>query len=305
MSYYEPAMATNRTVGGMGYFFSAENFLSVFRPTFSFCGTYSCGAFGSGWTSTRDEYGFPFYGSVSHHNTNVSIDGSFGVYTANPNESTYRGVWLWRSVGPGVVAYNDSGTVLSPNGGTAVANVLANDWINGVGETVSSVSITQISSSHPNVTLNSATGSVSVSPITPAGNHSLQYRICDVADASICDDANVSFLVNPFVVNAVMDIGTASPTGGTAVASVLNNDTISGLRVTMSNVALSLFTPPDNAGITLDLSDGSVNVAAGTPLGDYSMYYQICDLTDLSNCSQALVLITVRHYEIDAVNDYA
>lgn len=88
-SYYEPAMATNRSVGGMQYFFSAQTFLSVFQPTFSFCGTYQCGASGAGWTSTSDENSFPIVGSVGWGNTNVSIDGGFGVGpVSNPDETS-------------------------------------------------------------------------------------------------------------------------------------------------------------------------------------------------------------------------
>lgn len=307
MSYYEPAMATNRGVGGMQYFFTAQNFLSAFQPTFSFCGTYQCGAYGAGWTATKDENGYPIFGAVSWGNTNVSIDGSFGVGSrVNPDETdSFRGAWLWRATGPGIFAYNDAGFVASPNGGTAVANVLANDWIAGVRATTANVFMAQVSSTNSGITLDVADGSVDVGAATSAGNYSLVYRICDSTNASNCDEATVSVTVRPFVVDAVNDFGLALPsTGGTAVPNVLTNDRLSVTTLaTTANVNLSLVST-SNSGVTLNTTNGAVNVAAGTTFGTYALVYQICDRTNLANCDQATATITVRNYVIDAVNDY-
>jgi hypothetical protein len=308
MSYYEPAMQTNRGVGGMQYFFTAQTFLSAFQPTFSFCGTYQCGAYGAGWTATKDDKGYPIYGAVSWDNTNVSIYGGFGLGLSTIADETdgWRGIWLWRAIGPGAFAYDDAGSVASPNGGTAVANVLANDWLAGVRATTANVFITQISSTNPGVNLDVADGSVDISAATPAGNYSLVYRMCDNTNASNCDDATVNVRVNAFVIDAVNDAGFASPsTGGTAVSNVLANDRLSIMTpATTANVNLSLVSSA-NSGITLNSSNGSVNVAAGTALGSYALVYQICDRTNLANCDTATATITVQNYTIDAVNDYA
>jgi hypothetical protein len=308
-SYYEPAMATNRSVSGFQYFFTADTFLSAFQPTFSFCGTYSCGAYGAGWTATKDDAGLPIFGAVNWGNTNVSIGGGFGVGpSANPDEtSNLRGIWLWRATGPGIYAYDDYGQVATPNGGVAVANVLANDWIAGVQATTANVFMTQISSTNSGITLDVADGSVDVAAVTPAGIYTLIYRICDSTNASNCDNATVTVRVNPYIIDAVNDSGWASPsTSGSAVASVLSNDTLSvTTRATTANVSLSLVSvSPANTGVTLDLSDGSVDVTAGTALGNYTVVYQICDRTNLANCDQAIASIAVRNYLIDAVDDY-
>ena len=306
-SYFEPALLTSRSVGGLPYFGSAQSFLSAFQPTQSFCITYSCGAFGAGWTASKDDVGLPVFGSVNWSTTPVSISGSFGVGpTANADEvQNWRGLWLWRATGPGVYAYDDAGQVASPAGGVAITNVLANDWIAGARATPANVTIAQSSSTHAGVTLDVIDGSVDVAAATPAGTYTLIYRMCDMAAAANCDDAMATVVVNPYMLAAVNDTGWASPsTGGTAVANVLANDSLSGTRATLSNVSLSqVSVAPASAGITLDLGDGSVKVARGTALGTYALVYQLCDKTALANCARATAIITVKNSVIDAVDD--
>ena len=89
-SIFEPAMLTNRSVGGIAYFRTAELFLSAFQPTQSFCITYSCGAYGAGWTASKDEFGAPIFGAVGWGTTPVSVSGSFGVSPAASADEALR-----------------------------------------------------------------------------------------------------------------------------------------------------------------------------------------------------------------------
>jgi len=310
-STFEPAVLTSPSVGGMAYFGSAQSFLSpsAFQPTMSSCQTYFCGASASGWTASIDATGMPLFGSVGWGTTPVSISGNFSVAAAASADETGsgRGVWLWRATGPGANAYDDIGQVASPDGGVAVADILANDWIAGARAATANVAISQVSATDAGVSLDVGSGSVNVAGGTVAGSYTLLYRMCDISNASNCDDATVTVIVNPYVVSAVNDSGWASPsTGGTAVANVLANDTLSGTPATIANVSLSLVSvSPAEAGVALNPADGSVNVARGTALGSYALVYRICDRTDPANCAQAAASITVRNYAINAVNDSA
>jgi hypothetical protein len=78
-------------------------------------------------------------------------------------------------------------------------------------------------------------------------------------------------------------------TGGT-FTNVLSNDSLNGLAVVASQVTTS-FVSSTNAGITL--SGTNVVVAAGTPIGTYSLIYKICEVLNPTNCSQAVVTITI------------
>ena len=109
-----------------------------------------------------------------------------------------------------------------------------------------------------------------------------------------------SVLVKPYTIDAVNDYGTISPSVGGSAVNVLSNDTFSGGGAA-GNVSLSLVST--TPGITLD-ANGSVNVARNSALGTFVLTYRICANVEPTLCDTATATITVRHYVIDAVNDY-
>ncbi|MGL6289628.1 MAG: beta strand repeat-containing protein, partial [Silanimonas sp.] len=87
-------------------------------------------------------------------------------------------------------AVDDTGTVANgATGGTAVPNVLVNDTLNGNPATLATVTLTQVSTTNPNVTLDPATGAVNVAAGTPAGTYTLVYQICEQLNPTNCDPA--------------------------------------------------------------------------------------------------------------------
>ncbi|MFD1298965.1 DUF11 domain-containing protein, partial [Lysobacter gummosus] len=126
-----------------------------------------------------------------------------------------------------IVATGDSGAVTSgASGGTAVPNVLVNDTLNGQPATTATVTISQVSTTNPNVTIDPVTGAVNVAPGTAAGNYVLRYRICEIADPTNCSEADVAVQVGAAPINAVDDTGTPvnGSTGGVAFPDVRSND---------------------------------------------------------------------------------
>jgi YVTN family beta-propeller protein len=189
-------------------------------------------------------------------------------------------------------AVNDSGTTTRA-GGAAVVNVLANDKFNNAPATFNTVSLAFVSSTHPGITLTLVNGAVLVAAGTPAGVFSLVYRICEKASPSNCDEAVVTVTLNPYVVNAINDYAKASSkVAGTALASVLTNDFFGNVKATTANVSLSFVSlTPANSKISLDLSDGSVDVLGRTSSGIYLLVYKICEIGNPANCDQATVTL--------------
>jgi hypothetical protein len=81
---------------------------------------------------------------------------------------------------------NDIGNEnITTSGGTSVSNVLVNDRIADAQATTSNIILTQISSTNANITLNTSTGAVNVASGIAAGNYSLVYQICEIANPTI------------------------------------------------------------------------------------------------------------------------
>jgi len=92
-----------------------------------------------------------------------------------------------------IVANDDLGSEVNGTlGGVSYANVLDNDELNNVLVNPAEVTMTEISSTHPGVTLNPLTGEVIVAPGTPADTYYLVYEICENLNPTNCDQATVT-----------------------------------------------------------------------------------------------------------------
>ncbi len=125
---------------------------------------------------------------------NVANSVSAGNYTVEyqvcvngtvPQLCTTESVEITVTDAP-IVANTDSGSI-STTGGEAIANVLANDTLNGSPATTSNVTLSQVSTSNPGVTLDPATGAVNVAAGTPAGTYTVEYQICETANPTNCE----------------------------------------------------------------------------------------------------------------------
>ena len=104
-------------------------------------------------------------------------------------------------------------------------------------------------------------------------------------------------------VHAYKDKGQlASPNGGAAISSVLGTISRPARGATTSNVTLELV-EAGAEGLDLDETDGSVDVAAGTPIGTYALRYRICLLANLAICDETTATVVVPSFAIVANPD--
>jgi uncharacterized repeat protein (TIGR01451 family) len=193
-------------------------------------------------------------------------------------------------IAPIIDAVNDTAAPINGYTGGTFTNVLANDTLNGQPVIASQVNTSFVSSTNAGITLSGT--NVLVAAGTPSGSYSLIYRICQIANPTNCDQATVFVTVTAPIIDAVNDTGASvnSATGGTSFTNVLGNDTLNGQPVIASQVNTT-FVSSTNPGITL--SGTNVLVAAGTPAGSYTLTYKICQVTNPTNCDQAVVSVTV------------
>jgi len=207
-----------------------------------------------------------------------------------------------------IVANNDT-TATPVNGyagGTAIPNVLTNDTLNGVAVVPGAVIISVLPGAVPaGLAFNTATGAVTVDAETPAGTYTFDYTICEILNPTNCDTATVTVNVAAAPINAVNDNPTPvnGYTGDTDVVNVLTNDTLNGVPVIPSEVAVTVTTPASNPGVELDPATGTVSVDPQTPAGTYTIIYQLCEVLNPTNCDTATVTVVVEGAPINAVND--
>lgn len=268
-------------------------------PTYQPCFNVS---YSTGLTASLASSGAPYAGEAIHDMEWGS--GHLRLFSP-PHPDLGIGLWMWRPTGHGtadVYANDDEATVGAPGAGTAIANVLANDWVAGQRASLAQVQLTQLSTS-PAIWLAREDGSVRVAAGALAGTYTIDYRLCNAADSARCDDAQVSVTIPSFALVANPDRAAFSMgKGGRAIADVLANDTVGGVRATLATVRLTQVSST-HAGVTLNAATGSVEVAPGTPSGTHVLTYRICEIANPANCVQSTA--TVAPYTLQAVADTA
>lgn len=100
------------------------------------------------------------------------------------------------TVSGSVQASDDGGVVPAGVSSTAVPNVLTNDAnVGSSNPSISTMTLTQLSTSNPGIVLNTGTGAVTVSASVPPGSYTLDYRVCDRSPTPICATATVRITV--------------------------------------------------------------------------------------------------------------
>ncbi len=241
---------------------------------------------------------------------NVAPGTPAGTYTVtyqiceqlNPTNCDTATVTVTVGAAP-IDAVDDTGSVASgATGGTAVPNVLVNDTLNGQPATLATVTLTQISTSNPNVTLDPATGAVNVAPGTPAGTYTVTYQICEILNPTNCDTATVTVTVGAASIVANDDTAT-TPQNTPVTISVLGNDTLGGAAVTPAQVTVTQVNPPANGSIVIN-PDGTITYTPNSGFsGNDTFTYQVCEALNPTNCATATVTVTVQPNAVQANDD--
>ncbi|MCB1400933.1 MAG: DUF11 domain-containing protein, partial [Rhodobacteraceae bacterium] len=216
---------------------------------------------------------------------------------------------------PAVIdAVDDDYTATPLNGfdGGTLGSVLDNDRLNGSPVTIdgSDTIISIVADGGlTGVTLDDD-GTITVPAGTPAGSYTLTYQICSEASPGMCDTATAIVQVDAATIvvlpDAVSDVD--GQAGADDVLTVFTNDSLNGVDLTdLSDTAISVVTPATPIGgnpvPVLDVTDGTVDVPAGTPQGVYVITYEICEILNPTNCATTTATVTVQAEAPVAVDD--
>lgn len=187
-------------------------------------------------------------------------------------------------------------TVCLIPGSSSNVSILSNDTVNGLSANGSNVSITTIGSIPSGISVN-ANGFVTVSSGTVAGNYTFSYKICNLCNPSNCSNAtNVSVNVYSTTLRANNDIVFSDSTGAIRGGgyNVLSNDYNLCSFVNPNTVTILTSENPNfSINTTSGANFGNVTVNPNLPTGNYSLTYQICEISNPTSCSSATVTLTV------------
>jgi uncharacterized repeat protein (TIGR01451 family)/gliding motility-associated-like protein len=195
-----------------------------------------------------------------------------------------------------ITAVSDSPAAVISGGSTPT--VLSNDRLNGVvpvvGTNPGNVTLTAISI--PNgLTLN-PNGTISASANTPSGTYNVVYEICELGSSPLnCAQTTVRVTVANVIIATTETTTPINGNNGGVTRPLTSNDTLNGAPVVIGNqpgqVTLTAVSLP--AGFILN-PNGTVTVPAGTPAGNYTVTYTICEVGSNSNCSTISSTIVVN-----------
>ncbi|WP_257683435.1 gliding motility-associated C-terminal domain-containing protein [Flavobacterium plurextorum] len=197
---------------------------------------------------------------------------------------------------PAIDAITERTIEINGSTGGTTPSLILNDILNGVpvviknsngGVILTSVNVTA------GLTLN-ADGTVKVNAGTPIGIYEIEYTICEYLNPTNCATIKSYIPVVGGVLKANDDNGGTIDTnkGEKPNVNIFKNDMLNGLAVNPSAVILT--TVVSNPNLILK-ADGSIEVKDGTPVGDYELTYQICEVLNPTNCSQAKVKVSVEN----------
>ena len=172
------------------------------------------------------------------------------------------------------------------NDGTNDVNVLSNDKLGTrTGLDTSLVTIAQTATTDPKVSIDTATGKVKVDADAPAGEHVLKYKITEKGQTTPSNEVEVKVVVTNKVVSNDDTYAGKPSTNATPrpIGNVLDNVRFNGATTNPApnDVTVSVVTPATGTTvpslITTGTDAGKIVVPQGTPAGDYTIVYKVCD----------------------------
>ena len=208
-----------------------------------------------------------------------------------------------------VVAVQESGTADAGIASRPIANVVANDTVNGapiILGALGNATIAKVGSWPTGIALTASTGAVSTTGAVARGTYSIPYQLCDKNTPAKCATAADTVSVITALIKATPDTGSASAgIASTPIISVTANDTVNGAPVTLGTSGNASISPVGAwpTGIALNTSNGAITTTALVPAGSYSVPYQLCDKNTPAKCAAATDTVTLITAAVIAAPD--
>jgi uncharacterized repeat protein (TIGR01451 family) len=197
-----------------------------------------------------------------------------------------------------IVAVAESGSGVSGIASTPIANIAANDTVNGAAATLGATGNATVATSGTwpsGISLNPTSGAVTMAATVGPGAYAVTYQLCDRNTPPNCatatDSVKVSGSALPLAIKGSAVAGIAS----TPIPDVAAGATVDGAAATLG--------PAGNAtvatiggwptGLSLDPTTGAVSTTVALAPGTYPIRYQLCNRFAPPSCAGATDMVTV------------
>ena len=199
-----------------------------------------------------------------------------------------------------IIPNPDSGIGTAGIASTPIANVTANDTVNGAAValgTGGNATIAQVGSWPNGISLAPGTGAVSMTAAVTAGIYGVQYRLCDKSVPASCatttDSVSVSFA--PSIVANPENGSAVAGTASTPIANVVANDSVNGAAAVLGGSGIASISQVGSwpTGITLNTATGAISTSTASVAGSFQLPYQLCSVGGSVSCATATDTVTV------------
>ena len=148
---------------------------------------------------------------------------------------------------------------------------------------------------HADISMDTATGKISIKAGTPEGDYEYQYTICEKAEPTNCSNtATVRFKVVSKTIVANNDGLWRVGTKGGLTPSILNNDMLNGRTgLSEADVVIEATQGETNDSHFRMNADGRISVIPGLPVREYTYHYTIKEKGNEGNIDKAQVRIKI------------
>ena len=210
-----------------------------------------------------------------------------------------------------ITPVTESGSAFAGNPSTPIANVAANDTVNGVQATLGSsgnATVAQVGTWPSGITLDPVTGAIKNDATVVAGVYDVVYKLCDKSIPVNCKDMTdrITVTLTPLFASNDVFSGANGTTGNPNIGNALTNDTVNGAVATVGasgNSVLTILEPatPNTAGApvpSVDPATGIVSVPPGTPGSAYVIKYKLCEKLNPTNCKEATITVPIAAIDV-------
>jgi len=141
-------------------------------------------------------------------------------------------------------------------------------------------------------------GRITVKPGLAPGRYTYYYTIISAKEPSMSSSAEAVINISSYIAGEDT-VAADKPKEGeevTSQESVLDNDTLNGVKPTPDTVEISLISvsPSAKGKIELDTTTGKIKVKSGVPVGEYTLRYRVCPKGSTNDCQEGEAKVKVQ-----------